>query len=441
VGAALLTAPPWQLGLATTVLAGVLLWAVTGRLRLRPETRAASTALFACGALLAQVGAGVVDGRATLLLTAAALGAASGRRRRRRTRLAVLACLAAVAVAPVVAVGLLVLLGAMALTRDLAARLPAVARHVIGWSVVAAGAGLAALLGGLGAAAPAPPTVPPTVAAPLAAATVLVGGVLWVRLPWIRPAAGAFGALAACLVLPGAGPSAVLPVAAGVAVLGAVLVEEHRRLVAPPVLVAATMAGVVAAAGLLPALAAPPGPPPEVRSAADLPVPQQPGPPPRVRPLSFAIPALDLAGPLGELRPAENGELFAPDDPGLAGWYAGGVVPGDVGPAVIGGHVDSRRGPGVFAALRSLEPGDTVTVTRSDGSSVRFAVTRVQEMPKAQFPTEAVYAPTPRPELRLVTCGGRFDRTARSYTGNVVVDAVALDGVTDSEVRQPVRSS
>ncbi len=439
MGAALSAAPPWQLGLATTVLAGVLLWAVTGRLRLRPETRAASTALFACGALLAQVGAQGVDGRATLLLAAAAIGAAAGRRRRWRTLLAVLACLAAVAVAPVVGVGLLVLLGAMALTRDLAARLPAVARNGIGWSVVAAGGGLAALLGVRGAAAPAPATVPPTVAAVLVTAAVLVGGVLWVRLRWARPAVAAVAAMAACLGLPGAGPAAVLPVAAGIAVLGAVLVEEHRRLVARPVPVAVAMAGLVAAAGLLPALSAPaPGPPPEVRPAAERALPQSA---PRVRPLSFAIPALDLAGPLGELRPAENGELFAPDDPGLAGWYAGGVVPGDVGPAVIGGHVDSRRGPGVFAALRSLEPGDTVTVTRSDGSSVRFAVTRVQEMPKAQFPTEAVYAPTPRPELRLVTCGGRFDRTARSYTGNVVVDAVALDGVTDGEIRQPVRSS
>ncbi len=442
MGAALSAAPPWQLGLTTTVLAGVLLWAVTGRLRLRPETRAASTALFACGALLAQVGAQGVDGRATLLLAAAAIGAAAGRRRRWRTLLAVLACLAAVAVAPVVGVGLLVLLGAMALTRDLAARLPAVARNGIGWSVVAAGGGLAALLGVRGAAAPAPATVPPTVAAVLVTAAVLVGGVLWVRLRWARPAVAAVAAMAACLGLPGAGPAAVLPVAAGIAVLGAVLVEEHRTLVARPAPAAAAAAVLVVAAGLLPALWGPPAvsapapaPPPDVRSAADPPLPQ---PAPRVRPLSFAIPALDLAGPLGELRPAENGELLAPDDPGLAGWYAGGVVPGDVGPAVIGGHVDSRRGPGVFAALRSLEPGDTVSVTRSDGSSVRFAVTRVQEMPKAQFPTEAVYAPTPRPELRLVTCGGRFDRAARSYTDNVVVDAVA---VTDGEVRQPVRSS
>ena len=445
VGAVLGPGPPWQVGLATTVLAGVLLWTVTGRLRLWPETRAASTTLFACGALLAQMSTDGVDGRATLLLAVAAAGAASGRRRRARTLVAVLACLGAVAVAPVVAVGLLVLLGVMALTRDLAARLPPVPRWVLGLSAIAAAAGLATLLGRLGAVwfAPVaePPTVPATVAAALAAATVLVGGVLWARLPWVRPPVGAVGALAVCLALPGPGPAAVLPVTAGIAVLGAVLVEEYRTLFARPVLVAATMAGVVVTAGLLPAVSgpAPASSPPDVRPAADR---RDPTPAPaaaRARPVSFAIPALDLSGPLGELSSADNGELLAPDDPGLAGWYTAGVVPGDVGPAVIGGHVDSRRGPGVFVALRSLRPGDVVQVIRSDGRVVRFAVTAVREVPKAQFPTEAVYAPTARPELRLITCGGRFDRTVRSYVDNVVVDAVATNVVTESDNDQPVR--
>ena len=116
-------------------------------------------------------------------------------------------------------------------------------------------------------------------------------------------------------------------------------------------------------------------------------------------------------------------------------------MPGDVGPAVIGGHVDSRRGPGVFYALRSLRRGDAVTVTLSDGRTVRFTVTDLEEVPKSRFPTEAVYAPTPRPELRLITCGGTFDRAARSYRDNVVVDAV-LDGVvTQRESRAPVQGN
>ena len=148
--------------------------------------------------------------------------------------------------------------------------------------------------------------------------------------------------------------------------------------------------------------------------------------PSAVRPVALAIPALGVSGPLSELSVADNGELLAPVDPGLAGWYSGGVVPGDVGPAVIGGHVDSRRGPGVFFRLRSVRPGDAVEIIRSDGQVARFAVTQVREVSKEQFPTGTVYAPTPRPELRLITCGGPFDWTVRSYTENLVVEAAAV---------------
>jgi hypothetical protein len=421
--------PPWWIGLATTVLAGMLLWSVTGRLRLAPETRAASTAAFACGALLSVVAADGVDGRATLLLAAAGVLAAAGPR---RSAVAALAGLGAVVLAPVVGVGLLVLLGVMALTGDLAARVPAVVRRAAGWAAIGAAVATCVLLARSGTA----DAVPPTVAAPLVAAALLVSGVLWIRLPWIRPAAGAVGALAACLCVPGIGPDAVLPVTAGVAVLAAVLAEEYRRLFARPRLVVGTMAGVVAGALLVPALLVSTGAfsspaSPLAAPAVSGPAAVQPGqePPPIpsvVRPVSIAIPALQLTGPLAELSVAPDGELLAPADPGLAGWYAGGVVPGDLGPAVIGGHVDSRRGPGVFFSLRSLQPGDAVEVTRSDGQVVRFAVTGVREVSKAQFPTGTVYAPTPRPELRLITCGGAFDWTARSYTDNLVVEATAL---------------
>jgi Sortase domain len=73
-----------------------------------------------------------------------------------------------------------------------------------------------------------------------------------------------------------------------------------------------------------------------------------------------------------------------------------------------------------------LKPDDVVEVRRSDGSVARFSVTAVRQVAKAAFPTGAVYAPTPRPELRLITCGGRFDRAFRNYTDNVVVEAVAV---------------
>jgi sortase (surface protein transpeptidase) len=106
-----------------------------------------------------------------------------------------------------------------------------------------------------------------------------------------------------------------------------------------------------------------------------------------------------------------------------AGWYAPGTRPGDPGSAVILGHVDSKRGPAVFYRLRELRRGDLVEVTGADGTSVRFAVDRVEQFDKRRFPTDEVYYPTLTPELRLVTCGGEFDATAGHYRSNIIVFA------------------
>ena len=113
----------------------------------------------------------------------------------------------------------------------------------------------------------------------------------------------------------------------------------------------------------------------------------------------------------------------------LAYWYRDLVAPGAVGPAVVVGHVDSRRdGPAVFYRLGELLPGDEVTVRRADASRVRFVVRSVGRYPKAAFPTDTVYGPTPVPGLRLITCGGSFDRDAGSYRDDVVVFADARSG-------------
>ncbi|MBW8767444.1 MAG: class F sortase, partial [Geodermatophilales bacterium] len=90
---------------------------------------------------------------------------------------------------------------------------------------------------------------------------------------------------------------------------------------------------------------------------------------------------------------------------------------------VLAGHVDSTAGPAVFFRLGELAAGDEVVVGRSDGTTVRFTVTRVARYPKAAFPTAEVYGPTPDAQLRLITCGGDFDRSRRSYADNVVVFA------------------
>ena len=142
-------------------------------------------------------------------------------------------------------------------------------------------------------------------------------------------------------------------------------------------------------------------------------------------PVRVRVPAIGVDSELLRLGTDASGVLVPPADFARAGWFAGGAVPGDVGPAVIAGHVDSADGPAVFARLRDLVPGDEVLVDRADGMTVRFAVTGVGRYPKDDFPTEAVYGPTPRAELRLVTCGGDFDRSRRSYEDNVVVFARA----------------
>ncbi|SNS04694.1 Sortase family protein [Geodermatophilus pulveris] len=141
-------------------------------------------------------------------------------------------------------------------------------------------------------------------------------------------------------------------------------------------------------------------------------------------PVRVRVPAAGVHSELLRLGTDASGALVPPEDYGRAGWFTGGAVPGDVGPAVVAGHVDSVDGPAVFARVGGLAPGDEVLVDRADGTTVRFAVTEVTRYPKRDFPTEAVYGPTPRAELRLVTCGGDFDRSARSYLDNVVVTAV-----------------
>jgi hypothetical protein len=107
-----------------------------------------------------------------------------------------------------------------------------------------------------------------------------------------------------------------------------------------------------------------------------------------------------------------------------AGWYRDGPRPGEPGAAVILGHVDSPSGPAVFAGLAGLARGAAVRVARSDGSVVTFRVTRVELRARSRFPADEVYWPTLRPELRLITCGGRYDRSRGGYLSNVIVFAV-----------------
>jgi hypothetical protein len=141
-------------------------------------------------------------------------------------------------------------------------------------------------------------------------------------------------------------------------------------------------------------------------------------------PVWLSVPALGIAKTsLVNLGLQRNGTLQVPSSTAAAGWYTGSPRPGSVGAAVIAGHVDSRSGPGIFFWLRTLRPGDRVYVGRADGTMAVFTVTEVRKFAKDKFPTTAVYGPEPDAELRLITCGGVFDRSLGSYLSNVVVFA------------------
>lgn len=144
-------------------------------------------------------------------------------------------------------------------------------------------------------------------------------------------------------------------------------------------------------------------------------------------PTRVQIPAIGVDSTLEDLEIDESGRLSAPVDFDLAGWYSGGVAPGDVGPAIIAGHIDSPTAPAVFADLGTLAVGDQIVVTLADASVHTFVVSGSTQSAKAEFPTDAVYSNVPAPELRLITCGGAFDSSTGHYLDNLIVFAELRD--------------
>ena len=152
--------------------------------------------------------------------------------------------------------------------------------------------------------------------------------------------------------------------------------------------------------------------------------PRTTGVPNASRPTRLTIPAIgvDAVG-IVDLGLRADRTVEVPADAETVGWYTNSPAPGESGPALLAAHVDWQGRLGVFHDLRKVKPGDQVTVERADGSAASFTVQRVEQHPKDRFPTQAVYGHVEGPELRLVTCGGQFDREAGSYRDNIVVYA------------------
>lgn len=145
---------------------------------------------------------------------------------------------------------------------------------------------------------------------------------------------------------------------------------------------------------------------------------------PGSRPIGLTIPSIDVhSSNIVGLGLQKDGSLEVPRNPSAPGWFTPGPSPGQFGPAVIAGHVDSDNGPAVFYRLGELRRGDQVKVRRQDRSTAVFIVDHVRSYRKDQFPTRKVYGnSTDRAELRLITCGGEYDDKL-GYLNNTVVFA------------------
>ena len=142
---------------------------------------------------------------------------------------------------------------------------------------------------------------------------------------------------------------------------------------------------------------------------------------PESEPMAVSIPSIGVRSRLVKLGLKDDGEMQTPADPAVAGWFTGGPTPGALGPAVIAGHVTWNGAREVFYRLGSLRPGDEVTVSRKDGKTAIFTVSRVARFSKERFPSRAVYGRIDHAGLRLITCGGTYD--GHKYADNVIVFA------------------
>jgi hypothetical protein len=142
-------------------------------------------------------------------------------------------------------------------------------------------------------------------------------------------------------------------------------------------------------------------------------------------PVGLRIDSINASSTLVPLGLNANRTVAVPPvaTPMQASWYRLGPAPGAPGPAVILGHVNGDGKEGIFARLNEVKPGDQVKVSRADGKTAVFTVTKLQQVAKNAFPTTAVYGDTPAAELRLVTCGGDFDQSKHSYADSIIAFA------------------
>nr|WP_245670114.1 class F sortase [Micromonospora mirobrigensis] len=150
---------------------------------------------------------------------------------------------------------------------------------------------------------------------------------------------------------------------------------------------------------------------------------------PASRPIRLSVPAIKVVAPVSAVGQAADGTIAVPplSRHNETGWYDRGPTPGEPGPAVIVGHVDTKTGPSVFYGLRKLKPGDRIEVTRADRSVVVFKVDSVEYFDKDNLPADRVYGDQGPPGLRLITCGGDWVGGGTGYADNVIAFASLVE--------------
>lgn len=149
----------------------------------------------------------------------------------------------------------------------------------------------------------------------------------------------------------------------------------------------------------------------------------------RSEPVLLEAPDINLSTELITLGKNDDGTLQVPERYDVAGWYKYSPTPGEVGPSVIAGHVDNYLGAAVFFYLKDLQTGQSIYVTRADGSRARFTVDKIELVDQQNFPTQQVYGNIDYAGLRLITCGGEFDPLTGHYLGNTIVYATYAPGI------------
>jgi len=144
-------------------------------------------------------------------------------------------------------------------------------------------------------------------------------------------------------------------------------------------------------------------------------------------PVRIRIPAINVDTSFVELGIDENKEIEIPDSYEQVGWYEHGPTPGELGPAVVLGHVDSLSGPAVFYSLGQLNPGDKVEIDREDGTTAVFEVKTLERYEQDNFPTSLVYGDIDHAGLRIITCSGTYNRDTLRYDHNLVVYAELIE--------------